>query len=94
SRLTRTSVVENLRADYVRTAKAKGLTRNRVIGVHVLRNSLIPVITYIGVDLGGLMAGAIVTEGVFNVPGVGSQLFRGITLSDGPLVVSFVSILV
>ncbi len=53
SRLTRTSVVENLRADYVRTAKAKGLTRNRVIGVHVLRNSLIPVITYIGVDLGG-----------------------------------------
>ncbi|GAB7040536.1 MULTISPECIES: ABC transporter permease [Catenuloplanes] len=94
SRLTRTSVVENLRADYVRTAKAKGLTRNRVIGVHVLRNSLIPVITYIGVDLGGLMAGAIVTEGVFNIPGVGSQLFRGITTEDGPLVVGFVSILV
>ncbi|WP_306837976.1 ABC transporter permease [Catenuloplanes nepalensis] len=94
SRLTRTSVVENLRADYVRTAKAKGLTRNRVIGVHVLRNSLIPVITYIGVDLGGLMAGAIVTEGVFNIPGVGSQLFRGITTEDGPLVVGFVSVLV
>ncbi|MFI5843367.1 ABC transporter permease [Catenuloplanes sp. NPDC051500] len=94
SRLTRTSVVENLRADYVRTAKAKGLTRNRVIGVHVLRNSLIPVVTYIGVDLGGLMAGAIVTEGVFNVPGVGSSLFRGITTEDGPLVVGFVSVLV
>jgi oligopeptide transport system permease protein len=94
SRLTRTSVVENLRADYVRTAKAKGLTRNRVIGVHVLRNSLIPVITYIGVDLGSLMAGAIVTEGVFNVPGVGSALFRGITTEDGPLVVGFVSVLV
>ncbi len=94
SRLTRTSVVENLRADYVRTAKAKGLTRNRVIGVHVLRNSLIPVVTYIGVDLGSLMAGAIVTEGVFNVPGVGSSLFRGITTEDGPLVVGFVSVLV
>ncbi|MDR7279365.1 oligopeptide transport system permease protein [Catenuloplanes atrovinosus] len=94
SRLTRTSVVENLRADYVRTAKAKGLTRNRVIGVHVLRNSLIPVVTYIGVDLGGLMAGAIVTEGVFNIPGVGSQLFRGIGTEDGPLVVGFVSVLV
>ncbi|MDR7279346.1 ABC transporter permease [Catenuloplanes atrovinosus] len=94
SRLTRTSVVENLRADYVRTAKAKGLARNRVIGVHVLRNSLIPVVTYIGVDLGSLMAGAIVTEGVFNIPGVGSSLFRGITTEDGPLVVGFVSILV
>ncbi|GGK92232.1 ABC transporter permease [Mangrovihabitans endophyticus] len=93
-RVTRTSVAENLRSDYVRTARAKGLSRQRVIGVHVLRNSLIPVITLIGVDIGQLMAGAIVTEQVFNIPGVGFNLFRGIRTEDGPLVVGFVSILV
>lgn len=52
ARLTRTSIMENIRADYVRTAKAKGLTNKRVIGVHTLRNSLIPVITFLGVDIG------------------------------------------
>ena len=93
-RVTRASVAENLRSDYVRTARAKGLTRRRVISVHVLRNSLIPVITLIGVDIGNLMSGAIVTEGVFNIPGVGFNLFRGIRTEDGPLVVGFVSILV
>jgi oligopeptide transport system permease protein len=93
-RVTRASVAENLRSDYVRTARAKGLTRQRVIGVHVLRNSLIPVVTLIGVDIGALMSGAIVTEGVFNIPGVGFNLFRGIRTEDGPLVVGFVSILV
>jgi oligopeptide transport system permease protein len=93
-RVTRTSVVENLRADYVRTARAKGLTRMRVIWVHVLRNSLIPVVTLIGVDLGTLMAGAIVTEHIFNIPGVGFNLARAIRTEDGPLVVGFVSILV
>jgi oligopeptide transport system permease protein len=93
-RLTRTSVAENLRADYVRTAKAKGLTRGRVVGVHVVRNSMIPVVTSIGVDLGALMGGAIITEGVFNIPGVGFNLLRGIRNEDGPVVVGFVSILV
>ncbi|MFI7598560.1 ABC transporter permease [Actinoplanes sp. NPDC049681] len=93
-RVTRASVAENLRSDYVRTARAKGLSRSRVIGVHVLRNSLIPVVTLIGVDIGGLMSGAIVTEGVFNIPGVGFNLFRGIRTEDGPLVVGFVSVLV
>ncbi|GIF76256.1 ABC transporter permease [Asanoa siamensis] len=93
-RLTRTSVAENVRADYVRTARAKGLAVRRVVSVHVLRNSLIPVITLIGVDLGNLMAGAIVTEGVFNIPGVGSKLLLGIQTEDGPLVVGFVSVLV
>jgi oligopeptide transport system permease protein len=93
-RVTRASVAENLRSDYVRTARAKGLANRRVIGVHVLRNSLIPVVTLIGVDLGNLMAGAIVTEGVFNIPGVGFMLVRGIRTEDGPLVVGFVSILV
>ncbi|MEV6299376.1 ABC transporter permease [Actinoplanes sp. NPDC051861] len=93
-RVTRTSVAENLRADYVRTARAKGLSSRRVTSVHVLRNSLIPVITLIGVDLGNLMSGAIVTEGVFNIPGVGYNLAKGIRTEDGPLVVGFVSALV
>ena len=93
-RVTRASVAENLRADYVRTARAKGLARSRVIGVHVLRNSLIPVITLIGVDIGALMSGAIVTEKIFNIPGVGFNLWRGIRTEDGPLVVGFVSVLV
>jgi oligopeptide transport system permease protein len=93
-RVTRTSVVENLRADYVRTARAKGLARSRVIWVHVMRNSLIPVVTLIGVDLGTLLSGAIVTEHVFNIPGVGFNLARAIRTEDGPLVVGFVSILV
>jgi oligopeptide transport system permease protein len=93
-RLTRTSVAENLRADYVRTARAKGLPGRRVVGVHVLRNSLIPIVTFLGVELGNLMAGAIVTERIFNVPGVGYQLYQGIHIQDGPTVVAIVSILV
>ena len=69
ARLTRTSLVENLRNDYVRTARAKGLTPMSVVGKHTLRNSLIPVVTFLGVDLGVLLSGAIVTEGIFNIPG-------------------------
>jgi len=93
-RLTRTSVVENLRADYVRTAASKGLTRSRIVGVHVLRNSLIPVVTFLGTEVGGLMSGAMVTEGIFNIPGIGGRLFQGIKLEDGPLVVTIVSLLI
>jgi len=94
ARLTRTSLVENLRADYVRTATAKGLSRKRVVGRHALRNSLIPVITYLGVDLGALMGGAIVTEGIFNIPGVGQQVFQSIRSQEGPVVVGIVTALV
>ena len=93
-RLTRTSVAENLRADYVRTARSKGLPERRIVRVHVLRNSLIPVITFLGVELGALMSGAIITEGVFNIPGVGFNLYRAIRTEDGPLVVGIVSVLV
>jgi oligopeptide transport system permease protein len=93
-RLTRTAVAENLRADYVRTAKAKGLPARRVIGIHVLRNSLIPVVTYLGTEFGRLMGGAIVTEGIFNIPGIGGRLFQAIRIEDGPLVVTIVSVLV
>ncbi|WP_341358904.1 ABC transporter permease [Georgenia sp. M64] len=93
-RLTRTSVAENMSADYVRTATAKGLPRNRVITVHVLRNSLIPVITFLGADLGALMGGAIVTEGIFNINGVGGTLFRAIIQGESATVVSLTTVLV
>jgi oligopeptide transport system permease protein len=93
-RLTRTSVVENIHADYVRTAVAKGLPRRRVVTVHLLRNSMIPVVTYLGADIGALMGGAIVTERIFNVKGVGGILFQAITRGEAPTVVSFVVILV
>jgi oligopeptide transport system permease protein len=93
-RLTRTSVAENLNADFVRTATAKGLTRNRVVVVHVLRNSLIPVVTFLGADLGGLMGGAVVTEAIFNVPGVGNTLYHAIIQGEAPTVVSMVTVLV
>jgi oligopeptide transport system permease protein len=93
-RLTRTSVVENIHADYVRTAVAKGLPRRRVVTVHLLRNSMIPVVTYLGADIGALMAGAIVTERIFNIHGVGGILFQAITRGEAPTVVSFVTVLV
>ena len=93
-RVTRASVAENLRADYVRTARAKGLSKRRVIGIHVLRNSLIPVVTLIGLDLGNLMAGAIVTEGVFNIPGRRLQPLPGHPDRGRPAGGRFVSILV
>lgn len=93
-RLTRTSVAENMSADYVRTATAKGLSRNRVVTVHVLRNSLIPVVTYLGADLGQLMAGAIVTEGIFNINGVGGTLYRAILQGESATVVSLTTVLV
>lgn len=94
ARLMRTNLVENLRADYVRTATAKGMPRKRVIGVHALRNSLIPVITFIGADFGALLGGAIVTEGIFNVPGVGNMIFRGINQHEGATVTAAVTVLV
>jgi oligopeptide transport system permease protein len=94
ARLMRTNLVENLRADYVRTAKAKGLSNARTVGVHTLRNSLIPVITYIGIDLGALMGGAIITERIFNVNGVGNFLYRSIHQKDGVAVVGTITILV
>lgn len=94
ARLTRTSLVENLRSDYVRTATAKGAGRGRVVGIHALRNSLIPVVTFLGVDLGALMGGAIVTEGIFNLPGVGQQVFLSVRAQEGPVVVGIVTALV
>ena len=94
SRLTRTTLVENLRADYVRTARSKGLSNSRSIGVHALRNSLVPVVTYIGASFGALMGGAIVTERIFNINGIGFFIYRSITQRDGTSVVGAVVCLV
>ncbi|GAA1420750.1 ABC transporter permease [Corynebacterium durum] len=93
-RLTRQSVSENLTADYVRTARAKGLSNGAVMGRHVLRNSLIPVVTYIGADLGALMAGAIVTEGIFGINGVGGTMYQAILKGEPTTVVSFTMVLI
>lgn len=93
-RLTRASVIETGGQDFVRTAASKGLSRNRIVPVHILRNSLIPVVTYLAVDFGTLMVGATVTEGIFNVPGVGRTLYQAIIRGEGPTVVSFVTIMV
>ncbi|NUU21100.1 MAG: ABC transporter permease [Streptomycetaceae bacterium] len=94
ARLTRTSIAENLRSDFVRTATAKGLPRRRVVTVHLLRNSLIPVVTFLGADLGALMAGAIVTEGIFNVDGVGRLIYLAVTRHENSTVVGAVAALV
>jgi oligopeptide transport system permease protein len=94
ARLSRASIAENRRADYVRTALAKGLSTRRIVGVHLLRNSLIPVITFLGTDLGAFLGGAIVTEGIFNVPGVGGLVFRSILTKDGAMVTGVVTVLV
>jgi ABC-type dipeptide/oligopeptide/nickel transport system permease component len=94
ARLTRTSVAENLRADYVRTAKAKGLPRRTVVLRHTLRNSLIPVVTFVGADIGTLMGGAIVTETVFNLPGLGRAVFDAVQSQEGAVVVGIVTLLV
>jgi oligopeptide transport system permease protein len=93
-RLTRSAVAANAHADYVRTATAKGLSRPRVVTVHILRNSLIPVVTFLGADLGSLMGGAIVTEGIFNIHGVGGVLYQAVTRQEAPTVVSIVTVLV
>ncbi|MET7986243.1 MULTISPECIES: ABC transporter permease [unclassified Streptomyces] len=94
TRLTRTSIAENKRSDYVRTAVAKGLPRRRVTIRHLLRNSLIPVVTFIGTDIGALMGGAIVTERIFNIHGVGYYLYQGIVRQNTQTVVGFVTVLV
>ncbi|MFC8515973.1 ABC transporter permease [Streptomyces sp. NPDC057257] len=94
TRLTRTSIAENLRADYIRTAIAKGLPRRRVVGVHLMRNSLIPVVTYLGTDIGALMGGAVVTEGLFNIQGIGGTIYQSIVRREGTTLVGLVTILV
>jgi dipeptide transport system permease protein len=84
ARMTRSSMLEVLEEDYVRTARAKGLSVFRVVGLHALRNALIPVVTMIGVQLSFLLAGAVLTETIFSWPGVGKWLISSIDRRDYP----------
>jgi len=92
-RYTRASMLENIKLDYVRTARAKGFTERTVIMRHVVRNAFIPVITIIALQLPGLFGGAIITEQIFRVPGIGSLLITSLGSSDTPVVMSVVFII-
>ena len=81
-RITRASVLDVLDEDYVRTAEAKGLTANVIRGRHVLRNAMLPVLTIVGLQVGALLAGAILTETVFNFPGIGEALATSFSARD------------
>ncbi|TCO59706.1 ABC transporter permease [Actinocrispum wychmicini] len=94
TRITRDRLAESLHSDYVKTAVAKGLGRPRVVGIHALRNSLIPVVTNLGFEFGALMSGAVVVEGVFNIPGVGRLIFTAVTDGDAPVVIAVVTLVV
>ena len=88
ARQTRSAMLEVMGEDYVRTARAKGLPPSRVVGVHALRNAMIPVITTIGLQIGVLMAGAILTETIFSWPGIGKWMIDSISRRDYPVVQS------
>jgi dipeptide transport system permease protein len=88
ARQTRSAMLEVLGEDYVRTARAKGLSPKRVVNVHALRNALIPVVTTIGLQVGALMAGAILTETIFSWPGIGKWMIESILKRDYPVVQS------
>ena len=86
TRQTRSSMLEVIRQDYVRTARSKGLEEKKVIFVHSLKNAMIPVITLMGLRLGGLIGGSMFVESVFNIPGMGMTLVNAITAQDIPLI--------
>ncbi|CAM5418861.1 ABC transporter permease [Streptomyces abikoensis] len=91
ARLMRGTMLEVLRADYVKTAVAKGLPRRTVLLKHVMRNSIIPVVTYIGISFGGLLGGALITEAIFNWDGMGYALVTAIQQGNNPIIVGVVT---
>ena len=90
TRMTRSSMLEVIRQDYIRTARAKGVAENVVINQHALKNALIPVITVIGLQFGYLLGGAVLTETVFSWPGVGRMMVDAIRQKDAPTVLGTV----
>lgn len=86
ARITRTSMLETMNQDFIRTARAKGLGSFRIVVIHAFRNALLPIITVIGADIGSLLAGAMLTESVFNIPGIGKLLIDAINKRDLPIV--------
>ncbi|MDP2182721.1 MAG: ABC transporter permease [Actinomycetota bacterium] len=94
ARIMRSQMLEAMSQDYIRTAEAKGLTRSAVVWRHAMKNALIPVVTFIGIDLGVMMSGAILTETIFNWPGVGREIFLAIGQRDWPVVIGGVVVIV
>jgi peptide/nickel transport system permease protein len=93
ARMTRSSLLDILSLDYIRTAHAKGLEKRKVVLKHAMRNALLPIVTILGLSLGGLLSGAVLTETVFGLPGVGRTLFESITARDYTVVQGFVLII-
>src|SRR6266849_1958734 len=93
-RLTRSGTREAIEQDYVRFARAKGITETRIVGVHVLRNVLVPVVTVVGVEFGSVIAFAVVTESIFAWPGMGKLLIDSINVLDRPVIVGYLCIVV
>jgi len=89
ARMTRSSLLDVLGQDYIRTARAKGLIYRLIITRHALRNALIPIVTIIGIQTGGLLSGAVLTETIFSLPGVGSRMVEAILGRDYPVVQGF-----
>ena len=94
ARIMRSQMLEAMGQDYIRTAMAKGLTERAVVFKHALKNALIPVITFVGIDLGALMGGAILTESVFSWPGVGREIYLAVLQRDWPVVMGGVVVVV
>jgi oligopeptide transport system permease protein len=87
ARLTRTSIVDTANADFVKTARAKGLGEQRILWRHVMPNALLPVVTLMGIDFAGIFAGAVLAESIFNLPGLGQFMFSAIRFKEGGVVV-------
>lgn len=94
ARIMRSQMLESMGQDYVRTAQAKGLTQKAIVRKHAMKNALIPVVTFIGIDFGVMMSGAILTETIFSWPGVGREIFLAIGQRDWPVVMGGVIIIV
>jgi peptide/nickel transport system permease protein len=89
ARMTRSSLLDVLGQDYIRAARAKGVPYRKVISHHALRNALVPIVTIIGIQIGGLLSGAVLTETIFSLPGVGTRMVEGILNRDYPVVQGF-----
>jgi len=89
ARMTRSSMLEVMKQDYIRTARSKGLKQNKVVLKHAFRNALLPVVTIIGLQVGTIFAGAVLTESIFGLAGVGRILFEAITARDYPIIQAF-----
>ena len=94
ARIMRSQLLEVMGQDYIRTATAKGLSANSVLWRHAIKNAMIPVVTFIGIDFGAMMSGAILTETVFNWPGVGNEIYNAVVRRDWPVVMGGVVVIV